>query len=334
MGVDGSPAQSPALRGRDNLAARADTPVSYRFEAHFGGSEKRDGTGCVREKTAQALGDQTEDFFARGAGLKQASEFADLGNLGGLAAGVLEEVSDLFVRGRELSLRGFALGNFLLLVVLGESESDSEGEERSSDRDVGEKSSVSLFPAIHQDGDADHHQDEDEICAEETDEVLRFVSGDGFRVRHPRDGDKSRSGLIQVPGQVEPGGSSRVVMEIDPVTDEGCHCADQQEQSEAAQQVLRTARGGELQAHQNCDEKNNALGVTDADIMEEGLGGEHPARRKKEECGIDKSNDDRDLKEIEKNFGLDIGAPSGIREEEHHEDGRAIKAIEQTPGGI
>ena len=99
--------------------------------------------------------------------MEQAPEFADLGDFGGLAAGVVEQAADFLVRSGELLLRRFALGDFLLLVKLGEGQPEGEGEERGGDGHVGESCSVGLFPAIHQQSDAGEHGDQGQVGAEE-----------------------------------------------------------------------------------------------------------------------------------------------------------------------
>ena len=70
--------------------------------------------------------------------------------------------------------------------------------------------------------------------------------------------------------------------------------------------------------------------VADADIVGEGIGGQHLADGEKEEGGVDEADDDCDLKEIEKYLELHACAAMGLRKEEHHQDGGAIEAIEQT----
>jgi len=54
--------------------------------------------------------------------MEKASEFADLGDFGSLAAGVIEQATDFLVRSRELFLRHLALSDFLVLVELGEGQ--------------------------------------------------------------------------------------------------------------------------------------------------------------------------------------------------------------------
>src|ERR1700690_896169 len=302
MNVDGPAPQGPAFRGRDDLASGTDAPWGNCLEARFGGGEKGAGTGGGRKETAQALRDEAKDLLTGGASLEQASEFADLRDFSGLAPGVLEEVADSFVRGGQLLLRGLALENLLLLVVLRERQTEGERQKRGGYRDVGEKLAVGLFPTIHQQVEADKHCDQTEIGPEEAEEFRRSGSRQGLWVGCPGDGDESRGGLIHVPGQVEPRRRNGVVMPFDPVAEEGGHRTDEQEESEAAQQAASAGHTGELQAKQDCDEEDNALGVTDVEITEEGICRLHLARRKKEEGGIDDGNDNRDLKKIEKDF--------------------------------
>ena len=96
--------------------------------------------------------------------------------------------------------------------------------------------------------------------------------------------------------------------------------------------VLRDA--SELQAHQGRDQQEQALRIADADIVQQRLGGHHACAGKKEESRVDEGNHDRNLKEIEKYLRFYPGAPVGFGEEEHHQDGSAVEAIEQAPGGI
>jgi hypothetical protein len=71
-----------------------------------------------------------------GAGLKEAPEFADLGDFGRLAASIVEQPADFLVRRGQLALRCLALGDFLLLVELGQGQPECKGEKRCCDRHV------------------------------------------------------------------------------------------------------------------------------------------------------------------------------------------------------
>jgi hypothetical protein len=60
--------------------------------------------------------------------LQQTSEFADLSDCAGFNTSVFEEAANSFVGSDEFVLRKLAVGDFLLLVILGQSETDREGE--------------------------------------------------------------------------------------------------------------------------------------------------------------------------------------------------------------
>ena len=49
----------------------------------------------------------------------------------------------------------------------------------------------------------------------------------------PGEGDEAGDDLRESPAQVKPGGSGQVVVLVDPVADEGCDRADEQEQHQA-----------------------------------------------------------------------------------------------------
>src|SRR5260370_23666557 len=124
--------KSPTLVGREDPICGTDSPFRGGREAVFRGGEQRDGAGGAWKQTAQALRNQAKDFFAGSAGLKEASEFANLSNFGSLAAGIVEQVTDLLVRGCQLFLRGLAPGDFLLLVELSEGQPQGKSDEGCS----------------------------------------------------------------------------------------------------------------------------------------------------------------------------------------------------------
>jgi len=64
-----------------------------------------------------------------------------------------------------------------------------------------------------------------------------------------------------------------------------------------------------VQAHYGCDQEEQALRVADVEIVQERIGGQHPLDREKKERGVDEGNDDRDLKEVEKDLGLYTDPP-------------------------
>ena len=112
--------------------------------------------------------------MAGGAGLKEAAEFADLGDFDGLAAGAFEQVPDFLVGGGQLVLRGYAPGDFLLLVELGEGQAESEGEKRHGDCHIDDKFSVRLFPTIRQPNVAGEQGNQNQVGAEEAEEICRL----------------------------------------------------------------------------------------------------------------------------------------------------------------
>ena len=120
MSMDGSTAKGPAFFRREDLVGATDTPLGGRHDTVLGDAEQGDATGGTRKQAAQALRHEAKDFFPGGAGLEEASKFADLGDFGSLAAGIVEQATDLLVRNRQLILRGLAAGDFLLLVELGQ----------------------------------------------------------------------------------------------------------------------------------------------------------------------------------------------------------------------
>ena len=231
MGMGAAAAQSPTLFGGEDAIGGTDTPFDDGIDAISGGAEEGDGAGGAGEQTAQAFGDEAKDFFAGSADLKQATEFADLGNFGGLATGMVEQVSDLGVGGGELFLRGLAAGDFLLLVELGEGEAQGKGEERGGDRHVRENLSVRLFPAVHHPTDSAEHGHEDEVDAEEAEEICGFGNGIGLAGRGPCEGQEPSGGIRKGPAEVEPGGGGEIVVAVDPVPEEGGDGADQEEES-------------------------------------------------------------------------------------------------------
>ena len=125
------------------------------------------------EKGAQALGDEAEGLFLRGAGLKEAAEFADLGNFLSLAAGIVEQCFDFIAGGRQLGLCSPALRNLPLLVVLRESQAEGEGNQRRRNGNVREDRTVGRLPPVHEQTRADEHGDEDKVGIEEAPENAR-----------------------------------------------------------------------------------------------------------------------------------------------------------------
>src|SRR5271166_3159785 len=150
MNMGTTAAESPTLFRRKDLVGGTDPPFGDGLDPVSRFAEQRDGTGSALKQAAQAFGSEAKDLFPRGTGLKDASEFADLGDLGSLAAGIVEQTSDLLVGCSKLFLRGFAPGDLLLLVELGEGQPQGESEKRCGDRRVGERLSVCLFPVVSQ----------------------------------------------------------------------------------------------------------------------------------------------------------------------------------------
>jgi hypothetical protein len=87
-----------------------------------------------------------------------------------------------------------------------------------------------------------------------------------------------------------------------------------------------------LQTRQGCDEQKQALQIADTNVAEERIGGQHAPRGKKDNGGVDKTDHDCNLEEIENNRRLDRRGFIGLREEKHHQDRRAIEAVEQAAG--
>ena len=146
--MDASAAKRPTLFGGEDLVGGADAPFGDGLDPVPGGAAQCDATRSAGKQTAQTLRNEAKDFFPGGAGLEQASEFADLRDFVSLAAGIGEQASDFLVGGGQLVLRGLALSDFLMLVELGQSQPESEGDERGSDGYIGENSSVRLFPLV------------------------------------------------------------------------------------------------------------------------------------------------------------------------------------------
>ena len=126
-------------------------------------------------------------------------------------------------------MRGLAVGDFLLLVELGEGQAQGEGEQRRGDGHVGENFSVRLLPAVHQQIDAGEHGNQDHVGAEKAEEIRGFWSGFGLGGRNPSEGDEASGNLRNGPAQVKPRADGRGVVEVDPVADEGCDRADDEE---------------------------------------------------------------------------------------------------------
>ena len=169
--------KSPTLFGREDPIGGTDSPFGGGLEAVFRGGEQRDGAGGAWKLTAQALRNQAKVFFPGGAGLKEASEFANLSNFGSLAAGVVEQVTDLLVRGCQLFLRGLAPGDFLLLLELSEGQPQGKSDEGCSHGHVGENFSVCLFPAVHQQIDAAEQPYQDQVGDDEAEEIRGLLGG-------------------------------------------------------------------------------------------------------------------------------------------------------------
>src|ERR1700732_3495084 len=89
--------KSPTLFGREDPIGGTDSPFGGGLEAVFRSGEQRNGAGGAWKQTAQALWNQAKDFFPGGAGLKEASEFANLSNFGSLAEGGAEQWAVLVV---------------------------------------------------------------------------------------------------------------------------------------------------------------------------------------------------------------------------------------------
>src|SRR6202051_266347 len=249
MNMCASAANRPALFGRKDPVGRTDSPLGDGLKAVSGTAQQGDGARCSWKQTAQALRDEAKDFFPGGAGLEEASEFADLGNFGSLAMGIVKQETDFLVRGRQLFLRGLALRDFLLLVELRKGQPQGESDERCSDRHVCESRSVHLFPTVHQQIDAAEHRNQYQVGDEEAEEVRGLRSGRWLGGRVPSKGDESGNDLRDRPAQVKPCGGGYIVVQVDPVTDEGCDRAEQQKESQPAQQTSVADDAGKLQAH-------------------------------------------------------------------------------------
>ncbi len=87
-----------------------------------------------------------------------------------------------------------------------------------------------LFPSVHQQSDAGEHGDQDKIGAEEAEKIRGFRNELRLGGRDPGEGDEASGGIRKSPAQVEPCGSGQMVVQVDPVPDEGCDRADQQEE--------------------------------------------------------------------------------------------------------
>ena len=71
--------------------------------------------------------------------------------------------------------------------------------------------------------------------------------------------------------------------------------------------------------------------VADTDVAKKRIGWQQLLEREKEKTRECENDDDRDLKKIEKHFGLCAFAIR-LRKEEHHEDGSAVETEEHSPG--
>ena len=98
MGVDASAAKGPTLLGRKDLVGADRCPIRRPTRARVRGSaEQGDAAGGAGKQPAQALRDEAKDLFARGAGLEQTAEFADLSDFVSLAAGIVEQAADFLM---------------------------------------------------------------------------------------------------------------------------------------------------------------------------------------------------------------------------------------------
>jgi len=181
-----SPSQRPTLLGREDPVCRTNAPLSDRFEVVLGGAQECDAARCPGKQTPQTLRNKAKHFFLGCAGVKQASQFADLGYFRGLAAGVVQQAADFLVRSRCLPLRRLTLGNFLLLVKLRKGQPEGEREERGADRHVRERCSGCLFPSIHEQSDAGKHGNQNQVDAEKTEKTGLLGSGSGSGIGRRR----------------------------------------------------------------------------------------------------------------------------------------------------
>src|ERR1700752_3225931 len=114
------------------------------FRNHFGSSsgriKNRERAVGPGEKAFQASRDYLESFFARSAALEQYPQFVDLCDLSCLTAGMIEKAGDSFMGNRHLLLCSLALRDFLILMVLGESQSEGECEKRCHNHHVRDRS--------------------------------------------------------------------------------------------------------------------------------------------------------------------------------------------------
>ena len=74
--------------------------------------------------------------------------------------------------------------------------------------------------------------------------------------------------------------------------------------------------------------------VADAEAVYECVGGRHRLCGQKKESGINKTDRDCDLEEVEESRPLHRLPLISVGEEEHHHDGSAVEAIEQDPSGL
>src|SRR4029077_16200677 len=96
---------------------------------------------------------------------------------------------------------------------------------------------------------------QDQVSDEEAEEIRGLRSGLGLGGGFPSEGDEPSGKIRNGPAQVEPCGGGDIVVQVDPVTDEGCDRADQHEERQAQQQTASAGNAGELQARQSCDQE-------------------------------------------------------------------------------
>jgi hypothetical protein len=106
----------------------AGAPLGFGLGAVPGGAEHGERSGSAGKEPAHTFGDNAEGFIARGAGLEQTAEFADLSDSTRLSARFFQQSANRLIGGEQFVLGRLALRDFLLLVILRERQTPGEGD--------------------------------------------------------------------------------------------------------------------------------------------------------------------------------------------------------------
>jgi hypothetical protein len=168
------------------------------------------------------------------------------------------------------------------------------------------------------------------IAAQEIQKAYRLRYRLVLRLRLPGESRECSGHQGEIPAQIEPRRGGLVVMQFDPVSDEGDDRTDQHEGPKTAQQIAGGPGMTKAESREDGEQEEYAKQIAEVDIAHQSFRRQHLSQGEIKEGRENQAHDYYDLQQVEKYLSLGPCPPADVREEEDHQNGRGVEAPQDS----